>query len=208
MLTVDCRTMENELKRGIDLIKRFEGKMNKAYLCPALKWTVGYGHVIFVNGKMADSKSHKFNELPKEFQNLTDEQCEKLLLKDVVPYANKAKSLCPEVINSNQLGALTSFAFNCGIKALETSSLRRYINSTEEFDVARIEYLFGQWKFADGRILNGLILRRQAEADLFNEPIAIKIENPPTKQPMEKQKREMPLWWKKLFPNRNYILNK
>ena len=31
-------------KKGIDLIKRFEGCRLKAYKCPAGVWTIGYGH--------------------------------------------------------------------------------------------------------------------------------------------------------------------
>ena len=31
-------------QKAIDLIKRFEGLMLKAYKCPGNKWTVGYGH--------------------------------------------------------------------------------------------------------------------------------------------------------------------
>ena len=32
--------------RGLELIRSFEKFEPKAYLCPAGKWTIGYGHVI------------------------------------------------------------------------------------------------------------------------------------------------------------------
>ena len=31
-------------KKGLELIKHFEGCELKAYLCPAGVWTIGYGH--------------------------------------------------------------------------------------------------------------------------------------------------------------------
>jgi GH24 family phage-related lysozyme (muramidase) len=32
---------------AIEVIKHHEGKRNRPYLCPALLWTIGYGHVLY-----------------------------------------------------------------------------------------------------------------------------------------------------------------
>ena len=37
--------------KGLNLVKSFEGKYLKAYLCPASVWTIGYGHT----GKVDDN---------------------------------------------------------------------------------------------------------------------------------------------------------
>jgi lysozyme len=34
-------------KKGIELMHLFEGCRLKPYLCPAVIWTIGYGHVLY-----------------------------------------------------------------------------------------------------------------------------------------------------------------
>ena len=43
---------------AIDFIRNEEGCELKAYLCPAGKWTIGYGHTAGVTEGMAISQAH------------------------------------------------------------------------------------------------------------------------------------------------------
>jgi len=74
--------------------------------------------------------------------------------------------LCPGLVHEhpNRLAAVTSFAYNCGLRNLQISTLRRKINECEWHDAAR-EFL--RWNKAAGRVLRGLTRRRQAESELF-----------------------------------------
>lgn len=64
----------------------------------------------------------------------------------------------------NRLEAITSFAYNCGVGAYQTSTLRRRVNAARWSDV-RAELL--KWNHSAGRVVAGLTRRRQAEAALF-----------------------------------------
>lgn len=74
--------------------------------------------------------------------------------------------LCPGLVTEppNRLAAVTSFAYNCGLRNLQISTLRRKINAGE-WQEASNEFL--KWNKAAGRVLRGLTRRRQAEAALF-----------------------------------------
>jgi len=63
------------------------------------------------------------------------------------------------------INALVDFVYNLGGGRLQTSTLRRRINSGNIED-ARKEIL--RWNRGGGKVLKGLVLRRQAEACLIN----------------------------------------
>jgi lysozyme len=63
------------------------------------------------------------------------------------------------------LGAITDFAYNLGVPRYRSSTLRRRIEA-EDWDGAQEELL--KWNRAGGRILNGLVRRRQAECAFLN----------------------------------------
>jgi len=58
-------------QEGIDLIKEFEGFSAKAYICPAGKATIGYGHVVLPSEKHLLTGS------------ITNEEAERLLKSDL-----------------------------------------------------------------------------------------------------------------------------
>lgn len=133
---------------GIDIIKKFEGCKLKAYLCPAGKPTIGYGHTYGVKLERVISKA----------------EAEVLLDHDYQDALNGVEELIKVPLTENQLGALASFVFNLGRGKLLGSTLRKKLNqgdykgAAEEFD---------KWVFAGGVKLNGLIARRAAERALF-----------------------------------------
>lgn len=136
--------------RGIALIKKYEGLRLKAYYCSANVLTIGYGST----GKHVTPG-----------MTISREEAEELLIKDLVRFELGVMKLCPRV-NQHQFDALVSFAFNLGLGALQRSSLRMKVNRGE-FDNVPAEFM--KWVRGGGRILPGLVKRREEEANLFME---------------------------------------
>jgi GH24 family phage-related lysozyme (muramidase) len=136
---------------GLDLIKSFEGLRCNAYKCPAGVWTIGYGHTLnVVRGQIIDV--------------ITAEQ---LLKQDLQQFERAVDKLITVPLTDNQFSALVSFAFNCGEGALSTSTLRRKLNGGDYLGAA-LEFL--KWTRANGKVLPGLVRRRNAEKQLFLKP--------------------------------------
>lgn len=138
----------DEAKR---LIKNFEGCRLKAYKCPAGIWTIGYGRTTNV----------------REGDTCTQEQADKWFDEEYSRYEKQVKNLVKVPVNENQLGALTSFSYNCGVGALKTSTLLKKLNN-KDYKGASEEFL--KWTRAGNKVLAGLTKRRNAEKALFLKP--------------------------------------
>ena len=131
---------------GLVLIKNFEGLRLTAYKCPAGVPTIGYGHT--KNVKMGDV--------------ITLDQANLYLLQDL-----KGSIFCvneyDKIYNftQNEFDALVSFTFNCG-KGNLTKLTGKGTRSKALIGKKILEY-----NKAGGRVLNGLVRRRQAEHDLY-----------------------------------------
>jgi lysozyme len=137
------------------LARRFEGLFLSPYLCPAGVPTIGYGATFYMDGRRV-----QLTDPP-----ISRETAERLLLWTV---ANKflpaVLRLCPGVDNPNRLAALIDFAFNLGAGNLSASTLRKRVNASRWEDVpAELR----KWNKGGGRVLRGLVLRRDAEASLI-----------------------------------------
>jgi lysozyme len=143
---------------AIDLAKRFEGfcRVPKSdhpraypYFCPAGFWTIGYGH-------LCDAK-----HLP-----ITMEEGEAYLAADVANALSATLRYCPvlAIEPDGRLAAIVDFTFNHGAGRLQTSTLRRRINQ-RDWSGAVLELL--RWVNGGGRVLPGLVARRQAEIALI-----------------------------------------
>lgn len=139
-------------KAGIDLIKQFEGCRLEAYLCPALVWTIGYGHT---NGV-------------KKGDKITELQAETFLTIDLQKFEKAINELVTVPINQNMFDSLASFVFNIGIGAFKGSTLLKLLNK-KEYGLAACQ--FERWNKAGGKILSGLMKRRAAEKKLFITPV-------------------------------------
>ena len=136
----------NISEKGIRLIQKFEGCHLTAYLCPAGKWTIGYGHTAGV----------------KKGMRITMQEAEAYLRKDC-EVAERAVEALGRNLNQNQFDALVSFAFNCGIGNLKTLCRNRSLEVIGEKILLYTK--------AGGRTLNGLIKRRKEEQALFLTPV-------------------------------------
>ena len=138
----------------INLIRDFEGLRLKPYLCPAGIPTIGIGCTRYDNGKpvtMADPAI----TTPKAIE----------LLRNRLTHCEQAiNRLVTVPLNQNEFDALVSFSFNVGLGNLQRSSIRMKVNR-QDFEGAAEGFL--DWTKAGGKVLKGLVNRRNDEKALF-----------------------------------------
>lgn len=145
--------------KAIKLIKDFEGFRAYPYICPAGKRSIGYGHVI----------DRKYWDIINKTTPITQEDAENVLKKDVSVVEGAINSSVIVPLTQGQFDALASLIFNWGVfnfkasKGFGALNKGRYRNASFEFfdeekGVVRVS----------GKILPGLVKRRQAELELWN----------------------------------------
>lgn len=144
--------MRHITKEGLGLIKRFEGFSPVIYPDAAGLPTIGYGHLL------RPGEAEMFRN------GISKEAGVALLIKDVEASEQAVLRLITVPLTDGQFNALVSFTFNLGSGALQRSTLRRKVNREEH---AYVPAEFMKWVWAGGRKLEGLIRRREAEAQLY-----------------------------------------
>lgn len=140
---------------GLALIKQWEGLRLTAYLCPASKWTIGYG----------STGSHVKPNL-----TITKQEADQLLIADLDRFERAVDTLVRVKLTDNQFAALVSFAFNIGEGkgGFATSTLLRKLNRG---DYASVPGELAKWVHATVKgkkvRVEGLVNRRAAEAGLW-----------------------------------------
>ena len=142
-------------KKGIDLIKEFEGFRSKPYLDAVGIPTIGYGATYYPNGRKV-----KLTDNP-----ITEEEGVKLLQNMLGVYEKAVIDLVKTKLTQNQFDALVSFTYNLGKGNLSSSTLLKKVNKNPN-DVT-IANEFSKWVKAGGKTLKGLVRRRKAESDLY-----------------------------------------
>ena len=138
---------------GLALVKEFEGLRLKAYKCPALVWTIGYGHTSAAGAPIVSAD-----------MVISKENAEEILQRDMGQYEDGVRKLVTVGITQGQFDALVDFAYNAGVGALQKSTLLKKVNA-EKFDEVPAEFM--KWTKAGGRVLPGLVKRRQDERQLY-----------------------------------------
>lgn len=150
------------LSIAADLCRRFEGFREKPYLCPAGIPTIGYGSTSYPGGKKVTLADNP----------ITEPAARAILVHELLhTYAPGVVRQCPILLSLamttndwRKLNAIVDFAYNLGVGKLQTSTLRRKINA-QDWDGAKEQ--LGLWVRGGGRVLPGLVKRRQAEAALL-----------------------------------------
>lgn len=137
---------------AIDLIKQFEGFRANAYQDSVGVWTIGYG-TTRINGQPVTAG-----------MTITQQQALQLVQQEVNKLTRQIDTIVAVPINDNQLNALIDFAYNLGFNALKTSTLIRKLNAGDYNGAAD---QFDRWVYAGGKVLPGLVKRREAEKQLF-----------------------------------------
>ena len=142
----------------IDLITKFEGFSSKVYKCPAGRFTIGFGSTFYADGKPVGEKD----------KPITKAQGEELLLSTLKTYEECVSYLVKRPLTQNQFDSLVSFAYNVGCGSFKMSTLRKLINIDPNNPL--IEEQFLKWCRSNGKVLKGLLNRREAESALYFKP--------------------------------------
>lgn len=147
--------LDEVLHYAASICRRFEGLYLKPYLCPAGVPTIGYGATFYQDGKKVSLRD----------KPITKEQAEDLLTYHLKQYFLKeVLLLCYTLDTESKTASILDFAFNVGLGNLKSSTLRKRILSKNWEDVPN---QLMRWNKAQGRVLKGLTLRREAEKVLF-----------------------------------------
>ena len=140
----------NISQKGINLIKEFEGCRLEPYLCAANVLTIGYGHTKDVVENMS----------------ITEDTAESMLKDDLKQFEGDVLRLVNVPLSQNQFDALVSWTFKLGAGNLQSSTLLKVLNQRKYDEVPE---QIKRWNKANGKVLEGLTRRREAEALLFEE---------------------------------------
>ena len=140
----------NYSKNGIQLTEQFEGCKLAAYQDQVGVWSIGYGHTRGVTPGMT----------------CTQEQAEAWLSEDIQWAVNVVNNHVVVTLTQGEFDALVDFVFNLGVGNFEISTLLKLLNSGDYTGAAA---QFPRWDRAHGKVIDGLLRRRLAEQDEFNE---------------------------------------
>jgi len=162
-------------KAGEDLMHKYEGFRSRPYLCPAHIWTIGYGHVLYqeqirlpvvrVEGKETPMIRKEFPLKPEDNRVWTKTEIDELFRTDVGTFERGVLRLVPGVVGrQGSFDALVSISFNFGLGNLQRSTIRMRANRGDWQGAAEA---FRVWTKGGGKVLPGLVKRREAEIALF-----------------------------------------
>ena len=135
-------------QNGLNLIKKWEGLRLKAYKCSAGRWTIGYGHTTGVTKDLTCIQEQADAWLYSDCQN-------------AMSAVNRWDTVYKW--SQHEFDALVSFTFNCG-----SANLKNLLkNGTRSR--AEIEKYLPMYRKAGGRVVQGLINRRNDELKLFKQ---------------------------------------
>lgn len=140
---------------AFELCVRFEGFVATPYLCPAGVPSVGFGATHYLDGRRVRLTD------PPISRDAAERLLRLMLEREYLPAVLR---LCPGAQTHGQLAALLDFTFNLGPDRLASSTLRRVVNAGA-WD--QVPAQLRRWVYADGRVLRGLVLRREAEIALL-----------------------------------------
>ena len=141
----DVETSEN----GIELIKSFEGRRLVAYQDSVGVWTIGYGHT----------------KTAHEGRLIIKSTADRLLAEDLAEFEKYVDTYVTVALTQNQFDALVSWTYNLGPGNLQESTMLKKLNAG---DYAAVPDEIRRWNKAGGEVLEGLVRRREAEAELFS----------------------------------------
>lgn len=154
-------TVSDEL---IKMIEKYEGFSSKPYQCPSKIWTIGFGTTFYFDSKKRVSENDKPISHDEAIR-----LCRGHINSVFAPLCDK---LCRDDLSQNQFDAVVDFLYNAGATYKDKNGKRQYYNLF--FNVNSYmpkTKLIKYWKklciTGGGKILNGLIKRREEEVNLF-----------------------------------------
>ena len=145
--------IRNKMKiseNGLELIKKFEGCKTTAYQDSVGVWTIGFGHTKGV----------------EEGQTCSIEDAESMLADEMDEYEGYINNMVKVELQQHEFDALVAWVYNLGPTNLGESTMLKVLNGGQ-FD--RVPDEMNRWTRAGGKILEGLVRRRQAESLMFQD---------------------------------------
>lgn len=140
-------------ERGLDLVAHFEGFRAEPYMCPGNVLTAGFG-------------TTDPSRVYRGMKPITRETGLEWLRQDLATAEQAVRDLVTVPLTQGQHDALTSFTHNLGRGALARSTLLKKLNAGQ---YGAVDAELQKWVYAGGKKLKGLVRRRRAEADLFDD---------------------------------------
>lgn len=137
-------------KDGMKLTERFESCRLQAYYDLKGVLTIGWGHT----GSVYPG------------QTITQETADELLRADISSAQNAVNKFITVSLTQNEFDAIVDLVFNIGITVFISSHLTFYLNHGQMESAAQE---FEKWDHASGIVVAGLLRRRIAERNLFEE---------------------------------------
>jgi len=135
-------------------IQRWEGYSPVVYRDAAGHWTIGWGSLL---------TGDEYEQYKR--RTLTPDEADELFREDLAYHARAVNHLVKVPLYQWQYDAIASWTFNLGTGNLSKSTLLSRVNAERHDDVP---HEIRRWTRAGGRELRGLILRRNAEANLYS----------------------------------------
>ena len=146
--------MRKTNEEGVELVTQFEGFSDTVYTDSSGIPTIGFGSCFTPRGIRVNS----------DHRDITFEEGVQYLEYGLRTCERSIKSLIKTPLTSNQFSALSSFIYNIGSGNFQRSTMRMKLNRGD-YKGACNE--FWKWRRAGGKILKGLVRRREAERRLF-----------------------------------------
>jgi len=155
--------------KGIELLRSIEAFRDYAYddqngeeieaWVPGA--TIGYGHLI---------EESEWNNYCGKTMGLLE--AEILFSSDITPFEFAVEAACDDPPNSHQFDAMVMLAFNIGIRGFQQSSAIKLINNSLAITPYKnLEDAWKAWNKDRGKVVQGLVNRRNAEWDIFSKGI-------------------------------------
>ncbi|MBA1145936.1 lysozyme [Ectothiorhodospiraceae bacterium WFHF3C12] len=150
---------------AVDLLKSIEGLRLEPYDDqtgdPVDEWvpgaTVGYGHLI---GR---------DEWDRYRDGVSEQQAESLLESDLAPFVQAVQTQVRRRLKQHEFDALVILVFNIGTGAFAASSVLKMLNDpSAETAYDSLEAAWKAWNKSQGRVMEGLVKRREAEWKIFS----------------------------------------
>ena len=159
---------------GIHLMHKFEGYRNKPYKCSAKIWTVGWGHAMYSDQlRLPNVRKENYTGMirddyqlkPEDNRVWSKEELVEMFKADLESFERAVLRLVPGCAgHQGRFDALVCLAYNIGAGNLQRSTIRMKANRGDWEGAAEA---FMSWTKGGGKVLPGLVKRRQAEKALF-----------------------------------------
>jgi len=145
---------------GRTMLKELEGVRTEPYLDVASLETTGCGHLCTEEERACGLITIGGADVPYRERPLTDAEIDQLLAQDLALAEQAITDAVTVPLTQAQFDALCSFVFNCGIGAFWRSTLLTRLNDGHYGDIPDE---LRRWNKAGGRVIQGLIRRREHE---------------------------------------------